>query len=295
MKRKIYFLCGICLCMAVIPSCQEKGKETLAEQAVEKEKQPDRENQVYTFVDVYGQKYEAALLADVPKCTYDYRYLKEENGYKYYEEKEEGVSSAIGIDVSEFQGEIDWNAVKESGIEFAIIRLGYRGYGAEGRLVLDERFEQNIKGAQAAGLKTGVYFFSQAVSDKEAKEEAEFVLQTLEGRKLELPVVFDTEEIKGDTARTDENTREQFTDNCIIFCDRIEEAGYETMIYANMKWMAFTLYMEELTGYDIWYADYENTPQCPYDFSVWQYSESGSVPGIEGAVDLNVWFQEEEK
>ncbi|MBS5387522.1 MAG: glycoside hydrolase family 25 protein [Clostridiales bacterium] len=295
MKRKIYFLCGICLCMAVIPSCQEKGKETLAEQAVEKEKQPDREKQVYTFVDVYGQKYEAALLADVPKCTYDYRYLKEENGYKYYEEKEEGVSSAIGIDVSEFQGEIDWNVVKESGIEFAIIRLGYRGYGAEGRLVLDERFEQNIKGAQAAGLKTGVYFFSQAVSDKEAKEEAEFVLQTLEGRKLELPVVFDTEEIKGDTARTDENTREQFTDNCIIFCDRIEEAGYETMIYANMKWMAFTLYMEELTGYDIWYADYENTPQCPYDFSVWQYSESGSVPGIEGAVDLNVWFQEEEK
>ena len=285
-------MCGICLCMAVIPSCQEKGKETLAEQAVEKEKQPDRENQVYTFVDVYGQKYEAALLADVPKCTYDYRYLKEENGYKYYEEKEEGVSSAIGIDVSEFQGEIDWNVVKESGIEFAIIRLGYRGYGAEGRLVLDERFEQNIKGAQAAGLKTGVYFFSQAVSDKEAKEEAEFVLQTLEGRKLELPVVFDTE---GDTARTDENTREQFTDNCIIFCDRIEEAGYETMIYANMKWMAFTLYMEELTGYDIWYADYENTPQCPYDFSVWQYSESGSVPGIEGAVDLNVWFQEEEK
>ena len=121
------------------------------------------------------------------------------------------------------------------------------------------------------------------------------MLQTLEGRKLELPVVFDTEEIKGDTARTDENTREQFTDNCIIFCDRIEEAGYETMIYANMKWMAFTLYMEELTGYDIWYADYENTPQCPYDFSVWQYSESGSVPGIEGAVDLNVWFQEEEK
>lgn len=295
MKRKIYFLCGICLCMALIPSCQEKGKETLAEQAVEKEKQPDRENQVYTFVDVYGQKYEAALLADVPKCTYDYRYLKEENGYKYYEEKEEGVSSASGIDVSEFQGEIDWNVVKESGIEFAIIRLGYRGYGAEGRLVLDERFEQNIKGAQAAGLKTGVYFFSQAVSDKEAKEEAEFVLQTLEGRKLELPVVFDTEEIKGDTARTDENTREQFTDNCIIFCDRIEEAGYETMIYANMKWMAFTLYMEELTGYDIWYADYENTPQCPYDFSVWQYSESGSVPGIEGAVDLNVWFQEEEK
>ena len=288
-------MCGICLCMAVIPSCQEKGKETLAEQAVEKEKQPDRENQVYTFVDVYGQKYEAALLADVPKCTYDYRYLKEENGYKYYEEKEEGVSSAIGIDVSEFQGEIDWNVVKESGIEFAIIRLGYRGYGAEGRLVLDERFEQNIKGAQAAGLKTGVYFFSQAVSDKEAKEEAEFVLQTLEGRKLELPVVFDTEEIKGDTARTDENTREQFTDNCIIFCDRIEEAGYETMIYANMKWMAFTLYMEELTGYDIWYADYENTPQWPYDFSVWQYSESGSVPGIEGAVDLNVWFQEEEK
>ena len=178
---------------------------------------------------------------------------------------------------------------------FAVIRLGYRGYGEEGKLVLDAKFEQNIEGAQKAGLKTGVYFSPQAVSDTEAKEEAAFVLAQLEGKKLELPVVFDTEEIKGDTARTDGNTREQYTENCKVFCEEIEDAGYDTMIYANMKWIAFTLYMERLTEYDIWYADYEAKPQCPYAFFYVAVFRDRSSAGSEGNVDLNIWFQEEEK
>ncbi|MEJ8733904.1 glycoside hydrolase family 25 protein [Mediterraneibacter sp. ICN-202921] len=300
MEKKIYRVCMTLLCMLCLTSCRAKGQETMTEQVTGKEAVGEQTRQeetkdTYTFVDVYGQKYEAELLPDVPKCQYDYRYLQEKGGYTYYEDEENAFFSIPGIDVSEFQGEIDWKAVKESGMSFAVIRLGYRGYGEEGKLVLDAKFEQNIQGAQKAGLKTGVYFFSQAVSDTEAKEEAAFVLAQLEGKKLELPVVFDTEEIKGDTARTDGNTREQYTENCKVFCEEIEDAGYDTMIYANMKWMAFTLYMERLTEYDIWYADYEAKPQCPYAFSMWQYSETGAVPGIEGNVDLNIWFQEEEK
>ena len=108
------------------------------------------------------------------------------------------------------------------------------------------------------------------------------------------PVVYDTEEIKDDTARTDQNTREDFTKFFVkVFCDGVKQAGYQPMIYANMKWMAFTLKMEELTEYDFWYADYHELPQCPYDYKMWQYSEAGTVPGIRASVDLDLWFQEE--
>ena len=103
--------------------------------------------------------------------------------------------------------------------------------------------------------------------------------------------MYDTEEIKGDTARTDNNTRQEFTNYCKVFCDTIEQAGYDPMIYANMKWMAFTLDMEQLADYDFWYADYHDVPQCPYEYEIWQYSETGAVPGINANVDLNVWFQ----
>ena len=198
------------------------------------------------------------------------------------------------MDVSEFQGEdTDWQQVKESGIDFVIVRLGYRAYGESGVLVLDDMFDQNVQGALSAGLEVGVYFFSQATTLSETVEEADFVLEHIRQYDITAPVVFDTEEIKGDEARTDSNTREDFTNYCKVFCDSIKAEGYDAMIYANMKWMAFTLKMEELTEYDFWYADYHEEPQCPYAFKMWQYSETGEVPGITGHVDLDLWFQEE--
>lgn len=148
-----------------------------------------------------------------------------------------------------------------------------------------------MEGALDAGLEVGVYFFSQAVNNAEAFEEAQFVLERLGEGRITGPVVFDTEEIKNAEARTDGLSGEQFTENCITFCDAVEAAGYNTMIYANMKWMAFTLDLARLTEYEKWYADYEAVPQCPYEFSIWQYTESGTVPGIEGNVDINVWFE----
>ena len=256
------------------------------------------EGAYYTFQDVEENTYEAPLLSDVPKCTYDFEHLKtdETTGNKSFYDEENGVTARFGIDVSEFQGEeIDWKQVRDSGVEFVIIRLGYRAYGESGELVLDAMYEDNIKGALDAGLDVGVYFFSQAVSAAEAVEEADFVLEHLKPYEITGPVVYDTEEIKWDTARTDNNTKQEFTNYCKVFCDTVEHAGYDPMIYSNMKWMAFTLDMSELSGYDFWYADYHDVPQCPYDYKIWQYSEEGAVPGINANVDLNLWFQKGEK
>jgi GH25 family lysozyme M1 (1,4-beta-N-acetylmuramidase) len=244
----------------------------------------------YEFVDVEGNQYQAELLKDVPYTAYKMEQLIEENGFKFYTDEDGEITSKIGVDVSKYQEEIDWEEVKESGIEFAIIRLGFRGYGESGKLVEDEYFKSNIEGALDAGLEVGVYFFSQAISKEEALEEAEFVLGKIKDYEITCPVVFDTEEIKNDEARTDNLTNEEFTSNCIAFCDIIEEAGYKPMIYANMKWMAYTLELEKLTKYEKWYADYEAFPQNPYEISMWQYTETGSVAGIEGNVDLNISY-----
>lgn len=269
------------------------------------DKQPDsvknvvrevvREDLTYQFVDVLGNQYEAELLDGVPLCGYDYSRMAEQNGYKYYMGEEGQIQSRVGIDVSKYQADIDWTKVKASGVDFVIVRLGLRGYGAEGKLTEDEKFRAHVEGALSAGLEVGVYFFSQAVSDDEALEEAQFVLERLKGYEITGPVVFDTEEIKDAEARTDGLAGEQFTENCITFCDAVEAAGYRPMIYANMKWMAFTLNLTRLTEYEKWYADYEAVPQCPYEFSIWQYTESGTVPGVEGNVDINVWFERRER
>ena len=300
--KTVFWRTGVLLCLAVcavvlLTACSRRAQETGAELTEETENgQVSPEETEYTFQDVEGNQYKAPLLSGVPKCTYDFSKLKtdEETGYKSFYDEENGVTARFGIDVSEFQGEdIDWQQVKDSGVEFVIIRLGYRAYGDTGDLVMDAMYEQNIKGALDAGLDVGVYFFSQAVSAAEAVEEAEFVLKHLKPYEITGPVMYDTEEIEWDTARTDVNTGKDFTNFCKVFCDTLEQAGYDTMIYSNLKWMAFTLDMEELAEYDFWYADYHDVPQCPYDYEIWQYSETGAVPGIDANVDLNLWFQKE--
>ncbi len=284
---------GMLAAVLLLYGCSADGSGQGSGNSVETEGavQEDTAGSTYKFVDVKGTEYEAACIEGLPLCSYDYGRLKEEDGFKYYTDKDGSKTSRTGIDVSEFQQPVDWNKVSAAGIEFAMVRVGYRGYGSAGTLVEDKMFRSHMDGALWAGLDVGVYFFSQAVSGEEALEEAQFVLERIGEYDITYPVAFDTEEIKDDTARTDGLDRRQFTDNCIIFCDRIEEAGYDSMIYANMKWMAFTLELERLADYDKWYADYEPVPQCPYEFSMWQYTETGKVSGIDGSVDLNVYFE----
>jgi GH25 family lysozyme M1 (1,4-beta-N-acetylmuramidase) len=201
----------------------------------------------------------------------------------------DGIKTMLGVDVSKFQGTIDWQAVKEAGIEFAILRAGLRGYGS-GELVTDTSFAENYRKATEAGLAVGVYFFSAAVNEQEAEEEAEYVLKLLAERPVTMPVVFDTEPINYDDARTDDLTPDELTAITKTFCGKIEEAGLQPMIYANAKRFTTVLHLEELEEYEKWLADYRDKPDYPYQFSMWQFTENGSVPGISGAVDIDLYF-----
>ncbi|MBO6299202.1 MAG: glycoside hydrolase family 25 protein [Lachnospiraceae bacterium] len=242
--------------------------------------------EVLRFVDAFGEEYETEILEAIPKHEYHRdSFLKDGELLSYQDDK---YTSRVGIDVSKYQSGIDWDQVKAQGIDFVFIRIGFRGYGEAGTINADPGFEEHIAGAQAAGLDVGVYFFSQAVNEEEAVEEAEFVIEQLKDHELQLPVVYDPETIIGKTARTDNVTGEQFTANTIAFCKKISECGYEPMVYCNMKWEAFELDLSRMTDIPIWYADYESYPQTPYHFEIWQYSEKGQIDGIKGEVDLNL-------
>ena len=243
-----------------------------------------KQAQSLIFRDVFGQEYEMEINLDIEPNTYkDSAFVHD--GYKLSYVDGDYL---LGIDVSHHQGNIDWNRVKAAGYDFAILRIGYRGYGKTGSLNADKMFAANYKQAKEAGLQIGVYFFAQAINEEEAKEEADFVLDLLDSRELDLPVVYDPESILDDESRTDDITGEQFTKNTKVFCQAISDAGYEPMIYTNMLWEAFELDLSQLKEYPIWYADYEEVPQTPYDFDIWQYSEKGQVDGVAGIVDLDI-------
>lgn len=244
--------------------------------------------EVQKFVDASGKAYEFTVNPEVERNPYEESCFERQGVKLTY--SDDTYTSRLGVDVSYYQGEIDWEKVKADGYDFAMIRLGYRGYGADGTLNLDKRFRENVENAKKAGLDVGVYFFAQAVNKEEAVEEAEFVLDALEEEELQMPVVYDPETVTEEEARTGEVTGEQFTRNAKAFCQRIQKAGYEPMIYCNMLWEAFELNLAELEKYPIWYADYEAFPQTPYAFDIWQYTEEGTVDGIAGQVDLNIQF-----
>lgn len=238
---------------------------------------------------VYGEVF-MPVFADVPACSLDMNSLVTRNGYAFYKENEE-ITSIAGIDVSEHQGDIDWNAVKNAGIEFAIIRVGYRTYGG-GEITLDTTFEQNLRNADAAGIKTGVYFFSQAIDPEEAIEEADAVIDAIRPYNITYPVIFDWELITGDSARTDAMTVDNLADACISFCERVKSAGYTPMIYQNKNTTMFKLDLPKLQDYDFWLAEYGDKPTYYYDYQMWQYSSTGKVPGISGEVDMNISFKD---
>lgn len=197
-------------------------------------------------------------------------------------------TAVLGVDVSSHQGEIDWELVRSAGMEFAIIRIGYRGY-TSGGVYADEYARANLEGAKAAGLKVGVYFYSQALDEGEARREAKFCLDFLDGEALDLPVVFDWE-YAGEDTRSAEMTRDALMACTRTFCREVEEGGYEAMIYFNPHIAENLLTLEELQEYPFWLAMYTDQMSWPYAVDMWQYTATGSVPGIEGDADINLWF-----
>ncbi|WP_455495058.1 GH25 family lysozyme [Gemmiger sp.] len=193
--------------------------------------------------------------------------------------------TARGIDVSKFQGSIDWNAVKADGITFAIIRCGYRGYGS-GALVEDSTYRQNIQGAINAGLRVGVYFYSQAINEAEAVEEASMVLSLVSGYSLPLGVYYDTESVGG--GRANALSAAERTACAVAFCETIRSAGYSAGVYSYASWFYNALNFANISKYNIWIAQYRDTLSFSYKHNIWQYTGSGSVKGISKPVDMNI-------
>ena len=220
--------------------------------------------------------------------TYNWDYLKKVDGRFYYT-IEGKAQSRTGIDVSEHQGYINWDAVANDGISFAFIRVGNRGL-TSGNISQDSYFEYNSEAAAKAGIDVGVYFFSQATTEAEAREEADFVIERLKGRDITYPVVYDHERLADSPGRADDLSAEQMTKNAEAFCKRIQEAGYTPMIYGSLKDL-LRYNLTDLARYNIWLAQYDvNTPSFNQYFSIWQYSNTGSVAGVDGNVDMNIQF-----
>lgn len=219
---------------------------------------------------------------------YDFSGLSQQNGRFSYSENGTGKSQT-GIDVSEMQGVIDWKQVANDGIQFAFVRVGYRGT-TEGGLFADARLDENLNGATSAGLQVGVYFYSQATSVEEAQEEADFVLSQLDCRKLDLPITFDHEKDTTVNARGNDVDRNTLTAAALAFCQRVEQAGYRSMVYGNKVDIA-RMNLDSLGNRPIWFAEYNALqPSGQFDFVLWQYSNTGSVAGISTPVDMNLRF-----
>ena len=228
------------------------------------------------------------LKMSVDDNAFDMSKLTYEDGRAFYED--DRYTSATGIDVSEFQGEIDWKAVKADGIDFAMIRLGFRG-SESGKLVLDSRFKENLKGARKAGVDVGVYFFSQAVTPEEAIEEARYVMKHIRGKGVHYPVAFDMEPIDG-TERAAKLKREEKTAIADAFCQVIDRNRHTPLVYGNPQWLWKHIDRPYLTDYDIWLAHYTTATSYSSSFVMWQYTDSGTVDGIYGPVDMNLYFYE---
>ena len=226
---------------------------------------------------------------DIPTNTYNQEEFTEREGIITYE----GGTSSVGINVSSQAGTIDWAQVKESGVDFALIRVGYRGY-SRGQIVLDANFQTNITGATEAGLPVGVYFYSKAVTDAEADEEATFVLEQIQNYQLRYPIAFFWEYDYTDDGSLDQSSRtiqcngDQITGFIRTFCGKVEDAGYTASYYATKSMAYNTLDLSQLTDYDLWYAEFRATPSFYYDFKLWQYTQQGSVPGIPEQVPVTL-------
>lgn len=229
------------------------------------------------------------ISSTIPARTYDPAGLiANDRGEMEYQVNGQ-TESVKGIDLSRYQGNVDWSLVAADGVDYAMIRAGIRGYGT-GEIVLDDTLDANMSGAIANGIDVGAYFFTQAVSEAEAIEEANAVIEALAPYNVTYPIAIDVEDVNDSAARTTNLTAEQRTDYVIAFCETIKAAGYTPMIYGNLKTYCDMLDMERLNEYEKWFAFYDTYIYFPYEISMWQYTDSGVINGIEGDVDLNITF-----
>lgn len=279
-------------------------KSTLAEKAErEREEQKRKEQEAqeevsdpstdgkHTLVTMPNGKDEWVLISPyLAKNSYDYTKMEEKAGLKRYMESGKKISY-VGADISKQNGSINFAGLKAAGVDYVMIRLGGRGYST-GEITLDENYVENIEGAIAEGLGVGVYFYSQAINQDEAIQEANFVIQNLEPYKesIKYPVAFDMEFVANDEARIDGLSREDRTTIAVSFLEGVKAAGYIPMFYGNKEWLIKEIDLTKLQDYDVWLAQDADIPDYPYRYAMWQYTTTGVVSGIKGDASLNVCF-----
>ena len=238
--------------------------------------------------DEKGNKRYYEISGDIAKNDYDLENsLVNENGFlSYKDNKREAIR---GVDLSKYNGDVDFGKLKDNGIRFAMLRLGSRGYGT-GKITLDEKFVEYEQNAQVAGIQIGAYFYSQAVNETEAIEEANYIVGAVSGFGVKYPIAIDIEKVEGDEARTDKLTTEERTAVVKMFCDAVKGYGYKPVIYATTDMLVTGLDLKELADYDVWLADYDIPTDYPYRFSMWQYNKKGRIDGITGDIDLDLSF-----
>lgn len=285
---------GSLMLSAALCGCSDKKDSSLPEKAATTD-EPATDttvsttgNKIHINDSTLGQIW-ITELEGVPKNQLKEEGFASDATFKYYSEKG-NPASLEGIDISCYSGDVDWKKVKDSGVDFVMVRLGGRLYGDSGELFKDDRAAEYIKGAQAVGIKAGGYFFSQATTTNEAIEEADYVKKILGDIKPDFPIAYDWEIIKEEEARTDKVSAAQATENARSFCQQTASYGYTPMIYSTSRELYFKYDLSKLADYDIWYCEYANTPEFYYQFSMWQFSDHGTVDGIEGNVDLNICF-----
>lgn len=267
-------------------SAQEEKKKKEEEKEKEVEEDPSKDGKHTRLVAEDGTEEWVSINPYLTKNTYDYSGLVYQFPImKYYEDSEK--VSQVGISVDEDDGDINFGRLKKAGVDFAMIRIGSRGYGS-GNLMSDEMFYENVRKATEAGMDIGVTFFSQAVTKEEALEEAARVIEGLQGFTIVYPVAFDMEYVKNDTARVQGLSRDEKTEIAMTFLDAVGQAGYKTILYGNKEWLIRRVDLSKLIGYDIWISQEQDTPDYPYKFTMWEYTKNAKMDGMEEPADLSI-------
>lgn len=226
----------------------------------------------------------------LPKNNYDYTKMEEKAGLKRYMENGKEISY-VGADISKQTGSVNFVSMKAAGVDYVMIRIGGRGYSS-GQITLDENFKENIEGAIEEGIDIGIYFYSQAITQDEAIEEVNFVVQNLEPYRahVKYPIAFDMEFVANDEARIDGLSREDRTNIAVSFLEGVKAAGYVPMLYGDKEWLLKEVDLAKLQDYDVWLTQESDIPDYPYQYAMWQYSTKGVLNGVKGDANLNICF-----
>lgn len=273
-------------------SKDSKDSKDIKDEDKDKEEDKDKDNKddgKHTKVTLRdGSEEWVAISSYLTKNNYDVTKFVETNGIlKYVDDGK--TKSFFGTDISKYQGVVDFYALKDAGVDYVMLKVGGRGYSS-GTITIDEYFVDNITKASDAGMGVGLYFYSQAITTDEAVEEANVVLNSIGERKVTYPIAFDMEFVENDTSRIEALSKADKTNIAKAFMDTIAAAGYRPILYGNKEWLIKEVDLTKLSGYEIWLSQISDLPDYPYKYSMWQYSTSGKINGINGSANMNICF-----